>query len=65
MILWLAPDFVDFSEKVRIEGRGQFNDFVKPSNQVLLEDVRRRGDRKHPFWAQVKCTGKRWAANSE
>ena len=65
MILWLSPDFVDFDQKVRIEGRGQFNDFVAPSNRVLLEDVRQRGDRKHPFWARVMCEGKKWSANPE
>ena len=63
--LWLAPDFVNFEEKVRIQGRGQFNDFVAPSNRVLLEDVRRRGDRKHPFWANVVCKGIKWSANPE
>ncbi len=28
--------------------------FVKPELSVLLEDVRRRGDRQHPFWAKVE-----------
>lgn len=65
MILWLSPDYVDFAEKVRIDGRGRFNDYVKPSNDVLLEDVRRRGDRKHPFWAKVECAGTRWNAKTK
>jgi hypothetical protein len=30
---------------------------------VLLEDVRGRGDRQHPFWANVHCQGKKWEPN--
>ncbi len=26
----------------------------KPSLEVMLEDVRTRGDRQHPFWAKVE-----------
>ena len=28
--------------------------FVKPDLGVLLEDVRSRGERQHPFWAKVE-----------
>ena len=27
---------------------------IEPSLEVLLEDARARGDRKHPFWAKVE-----------
>lgn len=58
--LWLSPEFVDFNKEVTISGRGDFSEFVKPSRSVLLEDVRVRGDRQHPYWAKVECRGKRW-----
>ncbi len=50
-ILSLSPEFVDFSQKIEITGRGKFNDFVQPTTKAILEDVRVRGDRQHPFWA--------------
>ncbi len=28
--------------------------FVEPDLETLLEDVRTRGDRLHPFWAKVE-----------
>jgi hypothetical protein len=27
---------------------------VVPDERALLEDLRRRGDRQHPFWAVVE-----------
>ncbi|MDX1948439.1 MAG: alpha/beta hydrolase-fold protein [Pirellulaceae bacterium] len=52
--VWLAPEIVNFESKVTvtINGRRQLN--ITPSNQVLLEDVRTRGDRQHPFWAKAE-----------
>lgn len=61
--IWLSPEFVDFKKKIIIGGRGEFKDFVTPSRQILLEDVRTRCDRQHPYWANVRCVGKRWQAN--
>ena len=61
--VWLSPSFVDFSKKVNITGRGKFNDFVTPSREILLEDVRTRCDRQHPYWANVRCVGINWEAN--
>jgi hypothetical protein len=26
---------------------------IRPDVRVLLEDVRTRGDRQHPFWARI------------
>ncbi len=62
--LWLSPEYVDFQNKIVVEGRGKFNDFVVPSREVMLEDVRRnRCDRQHPYWANIQCEGQRWEAN--
>jgi pimeloyl-ACP methyl ester carboxylesterase len=49
----LSPDFVNFEKPIKI-----FRDKVimvkqKPSAETLLEDVRTRGDRQHPFWMRV------------
>lgn len=49
--VWLTPDMVDFTkiitvEKKRIE--------PKPSLRVMLEDVRGRADRQHPFWMKIE-----------
>ena len=60
--VWLAPEMVDFQQPVNVRvndprGRPQT---IQPSSEVLLEDVRTRGDRQHPFWAKVEVqTGRR------
>lgn len=51
MTVWLAPEFIDFTRKVSINGKSRT---VNPSLETLLEDVRTRGDRLHPFWAKVE-----------
>jgi hypothetical protein len=58
--LWLSPDFVDFDDEIEIRNRSKFRGFVEPSIEVILEDVRRRADREHPFWARVDFTQKKW-----
>jgi len=63
--LWLSPEFVNFEDEIVISGRGDFSEFVSPSRAILLEDVRVRGDRQHPFWAKVDCKGKRWSVDGE
>ena len=52
--VWLAPEMVSFDSKVTaiINNRRQLN--ITPSPEVLLEDVRTRGDRQHPFWAKAQ-----------
>ena len=44
---------VNFEDRVTvtINGRRQLN--IEPDLETLLEDVRTRGDRQHPFWAKV------------
>jgi predicted esterase len=56
--VWLGPDFVDFSKPIRLT----FNnrkipdppEGLRPSIDVLLEDVRTRADRQRPFWAKIE-----------
>jgi pimeloyl-ACP methyl ester carboxylesterase len=58
---WLGPEFIDFSKAIEIGGRGtKFRKAVQPSRKVILEDVRTRGDRQHPFWGKVFCNKSRW-----
>lgn len=59
-VLWLYPQLVDFEKEIRVGDRGEFKGFVRPSRQTMLEDVRTRGDRQHPFWAKLICEGKKW-----
>ena len=55
---WLSPDIVDFSKPIRISlnGRtlGESFGSTQPDMEVLLEDVRTRGDRLRPFWAKLQ-----------
>ena len=63
---WLSPEFVDLDKRIQIgsgSGGGNFRDFVPPSRRVLLEDVRRRCDRQHPYWANIRFTDEGWQAN--
>jgi hypothetical protein len=39
---------------VTLSGERLFKGRVVPDERVLLEDLRRRGDRQHPFWAVVE-----------
>lgn len=53
-ILWLSPELVDFSLNVEINGQsGTFKGGVQPSRKTILEDVRTRADRQHPYWAKI------------
>lgn len=51
--LWLSPDFIDIERPIRILRNKTIQVREKPSAEVLLEDVRTRGDRQHPFWMKV------------
>ena len=57
--VWLSPQMVDFKQRVNVSVNGrQINAkeaFITPDLKTILEDVRTRGDRQHPFWA--KCDG--------
>jgi acetyl esterase/lipase len=55
--VWLGPEFVDFSKPIRLTLNNRKVSVqasaVHPDASVLLEDVRTRGDRQHPFWAKI------------
>lgn len=48
--VWFCPEMVDFNKKILLNGRTAK---VVPSLGTMLEDVRTRADRQHPFWAKV------------
>jgi predicted esterase len=52
--VYLHPDIIDFQENVsfNLSGKTQ-NGPILPNLEVMLEDVRTRGDRLNPFWAKV------------
>jgi predicted esterase len=57
LTVWLSPEMIDFSRPVAItqnSTRLTSPGNIKPDVTVLLEDVRTRGDRHHPFWAKVE-----------
>jgi pimeloyl-ACP methyl ester carboxylesterase len=55
--IWLSPEIIDFNQKLVVEVGGRTitsnNKMVRPDLNVLLEDVRTRADRQHPFWAKL------------
>jgi pimeloyl-ACP methyl ester carboxylesterase len=58
--LWLTPELIDFQKRNNIVVNGKrYNGPVAPDREVILEDVRTRGDRLHPFWAKVDAQGVR------
>ncbi len=60
--LWLSPEMVNFSKRVTIQHNSDRNVDVQPSRSVLLEDVRQRADRKHPYWARLDFQKNNWVA---
>ncbi len=55
-VVKLSPALINFDERIRVESRSRkvFNGFLKPDLQVLLDDLRERGDRQRLYWAQVE-----------
>jgi predicted esterase len=51
--IWLTPDLVDFDKQVVVVFNRRDVKDVAPSVDVMLDDVRSRSDRQHPFWAKV------------
>ncbi len=53
--VWLSPESFDFSKKceVRVNNREAFRDFVKPTLEDLLTDLRSRGDRERLYWVRL------------
>ncbi len=56
LTVWLSPEWVSFERPITLSINGNTipRNSIKPSLSVLLEDVRTRGDRQHPFWAKVE-----------
>ena len=55
---------VDFKQRSTITANGRRlnnpDQMIRADLRVLLEDVRTRGDRQHPFWARVDgATGRK------
>eukprot|EP00913_Durusdinium_trenchii_P028475 g26703.t1 len=57
--LWLTPDIIDFDQPVEVRkaGRRKFKGVLKRDIEVLLEDLRVRGDREKPYWARLEIEG--------
>lgn len=55
--VWLSPDLIDFSKRVTLNRKSYP---VQPDRVTLLEDVRQRGDRQHPFWAKAELVRGTW-----
>jgi pimeloyl-ACP methyl ester carboxylesterase len=57
VVVWLSPELVDFSQRLVVEVNNRTisprDRIVRPDLNVLLEDVRTRADRQHPFWAKL------------
>jgi len=55
--VWLSPKMIDFQSRSVITVNGQRisgpNQMIRPDLRTMLEDVRLRGDRQHPFWARL------------
>lgn len=58
--VWLSPELIEFSQPVTvtIDGRRIHKGPIAPDAAVLLEDLRLRGDRQHPFWAVIETGGR-------
>jgi predicted esterase len=52
--VWLTPELVSFENKVTVYINNRRHLNVTPTRDVLLDDVRTRGDRQHPFWAKAE-----------
>ena len=62
--VWLSPKLLDFKKRATITANGRRlnspDQMIRADLGVLLEDVRTRGDRQHPFWARVDgATGRK------
>lgn len=58
LMVWLAPELVDFNKPTNVSVNGRrvslTDESKRPNLEVLLEDVRTRGERQHPFWAKLE-----------
>ncbi len=66
--VWLSPKMIDFKLRSTVTANGRrlnnADQIIRPDLRVLMEDVRTRGDRQHPFWARLDgSTGRGRAAD--
>ena len=56
--VWLSPELIDFTKPATVIVNGRKlttgKEPIQPDMALLLEDVRTRGDRRHPFWAKLE-----------
>lgn len=58
--IWLSPEIVDFKKPIRLNGKrldAKQRADAEPNLEIMLEDVRTRGDRQHPFWSRIELRG--------
>jgi pimeloyl-ACP methyl ester carboxylesterase len=57
--IWLSPDLLDIDRRMNIVVNGRristAGKPLTPDLATLLEDVRTRGDRQHPFWVKLEA----------
>ena len=60
-IVWLSPELVDFTKPltVSIDGQRVYRDAPQADLWTLLEDLRLRADRQHPFWQAIDTAAQR------
>ncbi len=58
--VWLSPEMLNLGRKVNIVVEGRRvnirDTLVEGRLETILEDVRTRGDRQHPFWVKVDAS---------
>lgn len=55
---WVGPGMLDFEQQIHFLVNGKkvrVSRDVKPDLRILLDDVRRRGDRQNPFWQKLEA----------
>jgi len=52
--VWLSPELIDMNQTISlVRSNVKERREPKPETRVILEDVRRRADRQHPFWMRL------------
>lgn len=52
--VWLSPEMLSFDREIAVTVNGRsLRQEISANVRTILEDVRTRGDRQHPFWAKV------------
>jgi len=54
--IWISPELFDFNNRcqVRVNLKHVLNDYIKPSMEAMLTDLRDRGDRERLYWARLE-----------